>query len=288
MIARPGSEKAPGAAAPPTPPLLAFRAWRPAGYRLVNWRGLWALYFDRGVWRFLRFGLEMLGGPLVSSLLFLLVFVVGQGSLSEMQPGVGVEEFIAPGIVLYAVIYTSFSNAAAMIVFDKMEGTIADVQMAPLSPLEVMAGFTLSSATCGLASGLLVGLATLVFVDYSYFGATVILGFAVAAALLFALLGTIAGLWAERWDHYGAVEGFVIVPLGLLSGTFYSVERLPEAFRDWIYFNPVFYAIDGFRSGFIGQAETSLAQGAAILGALILVLGFLAWRLVAAGYKIKP
>jgi len=288
MTARPGSEKAPGEAAAGAVPLLAFRSWRPAGYRFLNWRGLWSLYFGRGVWRFLRFGLEMLGGPLVSSLLFLLVFVVGQGDLSEMLPGVGLREFIAPGIVLYAIIYTSFENAAAMIVFDKMEGTIADVQMAPLSPLEVLLGFALSSATCGLASGLLVGLATVVFVDYSYFDATVILGFAVAAALLFALLGTIAGLWAERWDHYGAVEGFVIVPLGLLSGTFYTVERLPEAFRDWIYFNPVFYAIDGFRSGFIGHAETSLALGAGVLVTLNLGLALLAWWLVAAGYKIRP
>ncbi len=287
MIARPGREEVREAAAPVVPP-LAFRPWRPPAAGAVNWRGFWSLYFDRGVWRFFRFGLEMLGGPLVFSLLFLLVFVVGHGEVGEMLPGVGMAQFVAPGTVLFAIAYTAFENAAAMIVFDKMEGTIADVQMAPLSPLEVMAGFTLSSATCGLASGLLVGLATVVFVDYSYFDATVIFGFAVAAALLFALLGTVAGLWAERWDHYGAVEGFVIVPLGLLSGTFYTVERLPEAFRDWIYFNPVFYAIDGFRSGFIGQAETSLALGGAILAGLNLVLALLAWRLFAVGYKIRP
>lgn len=280
-----GKAQTPAAAVPAT---LAFRPWRPLVAGRVNWRGLWALYFDRGVWRFFRFGLEMLGGPLVFSLLFLLVFVVGHGEVGEMLPGVGMAQFVAPGTVLFAVAYTAFENAAAMIVFDKMEGTIADVQMAPLSPLEVMAGFTLSSATCGLASGILVCLATLLFVDFSYFDATVILGFAVATALLFALLGAIAGLWAERWDHYGAVEGFVIVPLGLLSGTFYSVERLPEAFRDWIFFNPVFYAIDGFRSGFIGQAETSLVLGAAFLATLVLALALLAWRLFAVGYKIKP
>jgi ABC-2 type transport system permease protein len=201
---------------------------------------------------------------------------------------VGLKEFIAPGVALYAVAYTAFQNSAAMIVLDKMEGTIADVQMAPLSALEVMAGFVLSAATCGLISGGLVALGTAVFVDYSYFDATFVLGFAVLAALLFALMGTIAGLWAERWDHYGAVEGFLIVPLGLLSGTFFSVERLPEAFRDWIYFNPVFYAVDGFRAGFIGQAETSLALGAGLLAALNLGLAVVAWRLFAAGYKIRP
>jgi ABC-2 type transport system permease protein len=160
--------------------------------------------------------------------------------------------------------------------------------MAPLTPLEVTLGFALSAATCGLASGFLVCAGTAVFVDYSSFDATVILGFAVLTALLFGLLGSVTGLWAERWDHYGAVEGFVIVPLGLLSGTFFSVARLPEGLRDWIFFNPMFYAVDGFRSGFIVQAESSPALGAAILVGLNLGLALLEWRLFAAGYKIKP
>lgn len=280
-----GAPEKSGAAAGPT---LAFRAWRPAGYRVVNWRGLWALYYGYNVRRFLRFGLETLAGPLVSSLLFLLVFVVGQGSTGEVLPGIGLTEFVAPGIILNAVIYTAFQNSAAMIVMDKMEGTIGEVQMAPLSALEIVAGFALSAASCGLLAGLLVALGTAVFVDYSSFDARLILGFAVATALLFAFLGTIVGLWAERWDHYGAVEGFVIVPLGLLSGTFFSVARLPEGFRDWIYANPVFYAVDGFRAGFIGQAETSVALGAVLMVALNLGLAALAWRLFAAGYKIRP
>ncbi|GAB4393781.1 MAG: ABC transporter permease [Kiloniellaceae bacterium] len=267
---------------------LAFRPWRPLAFRRCNWRGLWALYYGYGVSRFLRFGLETLVGPLVSSLLFLLVFVVGQRGLGEMLPGVGLKEFIAPGVVLYAVVYTAFQNSAAMIVMDKMEGSLADVQMAPVSPLEIMAGFALSAASCGLMSGTLVLAGTAIFVDYSYFDVTVVLGFAVLAALLFALAGCIVGLWAERWDHYGAVEGFLIVPLGLLSGTFFSVERLPEAVRDWIYFNPVFYAVDGFRAGLIGQSETALPLGAGLLAGLNLALGLVAWRLFAAGYKIRP
>lgn len=278
-------ESRPGASVP----LLAFRAWRPLAFRAVNWRGFWAIYYGYGVKRFLRFGLETLAGPLVSSLLFLLVFVVGQrGLMGDVLPGVGLTEFVAPGIILNAVIYTAFQNSAAMIVMDKMEGTIGDVQMAPLSALEIVAGFALSAATCGLASGLLVAAGTALFVDYSSFDATVILGFAAATALLFAFLGAITGLWAERWDHYSAVEGFLIVPLGLLSGTFFAAGRLPEGFRDWIYANPVFYAVDGFRSGFVGQAETSLALGALILVGLNLVLAAVAWRLFAAGYKIRP
>jgi len=271
------------------PVRLAFRAWRAPTFGAVNWRGLWAIYYGYGISRFLRFGLETLAGPLISSLLFLLVFVVGQrGIAGEMLPGIGLTEFVAPGIVLNTVIYTAFQNSAAMIVMDKMEGTIADVQMAPLSALEIVTGFALSAASCGIAAGLLVAAGTALFVDYSSFDVTVILGFAVATALLFAFLGIITGLWAERWDHYGAVEGFVIVPLGLLSGTFFTVARLPDGWRDWIYYNPIFYAVDGFRAGFIGQAETSLALGALILVSLNLALALVAWRLFAAGYKIRP
>src|SRR3546814_19893750 len=103
-----------------------------------------------------------------------------------------------------------------------------------------------------------------------------------------AFCGIVVGLWAGGWGHDGAVEGFVVGPLGLLSGTFFSVARLPEGFRDWIYFNPVFYAVDGFRAGFIGQAETSLALGGGLLAALNLALALVAWRLFATGYKIRP
>ncbi|WP_299623615.1 ABC transporter permease [Pelagibius sp.] len=268
--------------------LLSFRAWQPPTFRHFNKRGFWALYFHRGVWRFYRFGLELLVGPLVSSLLFVMVFVVAQSERAAMVPGVDLIQFITPGIILYAVAHTAFENAAAMLVFEKMEGMIADVQMAPLSPLELLAGYALSSATCGLSVGLLVGGAAAIFVDFSYFDATLVFGFAVATALLFGLLGTVVGLWAERWDHYSAVEGFFVVPLGLLSGTFFSVERLPEALKEWIYFNPVFYAIDGFRAGLIGYAESSLTVGLTLLTALIVALALLGWRLFAIGYKIKP
>jgi len=268
--------------------LLSFRAWRPLGYSRFNRLGFWTHYYKRGVLRFFRFGLELLVGPLVSSLLFVLVFVVAQSERGTMVPGVDLIQFIAPGIILYAIAHTAFENAAAMLVYEKMEGMIADVQMAPLSPLELLAGYALSSATCGLSVGILVGGATALFVDFSSFDASLTISFAVATALLFGLLGTVVGLWAERWDHYSAVEGFVVVPLGLLSGTFFSVERLPEAFREWIFFNPVFYAIDGFRAGLIGYAESSQIIGLAFLTALILGLGLLGWRLFAVGYKIKP
>lgn len=269
-------------------PLLVFRAWRPLNFRRFNRLGFWTHYFNRGVLRFFRFGLSMLVGPLVSSLLFVLVLAVAQSERSTMVPGIDLIQFIAPGIILYAIAHTAFENSAALIVFEKMEGMIADVQMAPLSPLELLAGYALSSATCGLSVGLLVGGAAALFVDFSSFDASLTISFAVATALLFGLLGTIVGLWAERWDHYSAVEGFLIVPLSLLSGTFFSIERLPEAFREWIFYNPVFYAIDGFRSGLIGYAESSQAVGLTVLVALNLGLALLGWRLFAVGYKLKP
>ena len=268
--------------------LLSFRTWRPLTFRRFNRLGFWTHYFKRGVWRFYRFGLELLVGPLVSSLLFVLVFVVAQGERSAVVPGIDLIQFVTPGIILYTIAHTAFENSAAMLVYDKMEGMIADVQMAPLSPLELLAGYALSAATCGLSVGVLVGGAAALFVDFSSFDASLTIGFAVATALLFGLLGTVVGLWAERWDHYSAVEGFVVVPLGLLSGTFFSVERLPEVLREWIFYNPVFYAIDGFRAGLIGYAETSALTGILLLLALNTGLALLGWRLFAVGYKLRP
>ena len=113
------------------------------------------------------------------------------------------------------------------------------------------------------------------------------MGFAAASALLFALLGTLAGLWADRWEHYAMVESFLILPLGFLSGTFFTLAALPEPARLLIAFNPVFYAVDGFRYGLTGHGESSLALGMGLLLTLDLALGLVAWRLFAVGYKIK-
>lgn len=258
----------------------------PRRFGAVNWRGLWSLYW-RDVVRYLRNAAHFVAGPAVSSLLFLAVFVLALGSGREMAPGVPLDRFIAPGILMFGMIHSAYENAAITIFYDKQEGIIADILGAPLTPAEIVAALILSSSTCGLMTGVVIlGLMSF-FIGISVHAAAVALGFAVAGVLLFALIGLLAGLWAERWDHYNAVETFLILPIGLLSGAFFTLEHVPAAARFLFEINPVFHAVNGLRFGFTGHSDADIGLGAAFLGALIPGLGLLAWRLIATGYKLK-
>jgi ABC-2 type transport system permease protein len=165
---------------------------------------------------------------------------------------------------------------------------IGDVIGAPLSPLEITAGYLLSATGNGLVTGTVVLALMAAFVELPLHAPLIVLGFAVAASALFALVGILVGLWSDRWDNYSAAETFLILPLGLLSGAFFTLGGVPEEVR-WLFdFNPVFHAVQGFRYGFIGAAEAPVAVSAAVLVGLDLALAVLAWRLFARGYKIKP
>ncbi len=264
----------------------AVTAPEPRRFGAVNWRGVWTLY-RRDVHRFFRYGIETIGGPAVSSLLFLAVFELALGGRGELAPGVSLIQFIAPGIVVFNLIHSAFESAAAPLLYDKLEGMIGDIIGAPLTPLEVAAGYVLAAATDGLITGAVILGLMAVFVDLPVHSLAAMLGFAVAAALLFALIGVLVGLWAERWDNYSAAETFLILPLGLLSGAFFSLQEVPVGVR-WLFeFNPVFHAVQGFRHGFIAAAGGQVLASAIVLGVLIPALAGLAWRLFAIGYKIR-
>jgi ABC-2 type transport system permease protein len=259
----------------------------PRRYGAVNWRGLGALA-GRGVRRFFKEAVETLGGPAVSSLLLLAVFALAAGGRAEMAPGLALTSFLAPGIVVFVLAHTAFEHAAVALLYDKLEGMIGDLLAAPLSPLELLVGYVLAALCNALLAGALVlGLAFL-FVELAVHDLGALLGFVLAAALLFSLLGMLVGLWADRWEHYAMAESFLVLPLGFLSGTFFTLTSLPEAARPLIALNPVFYAVDGFRYALTGHAESALATGALLLAGLILLLWLLLWRLFAIGYKVKP
>jgi ABC-2 type transport system permease protein len=251
-----------------------------------NWLGLWTLY-RRQLTAFLRFGLESIGGPLVSSLLFLAVFVLALAGRQEMLPGIGVAQFVAPGLVAFALTHSAFDMGAFPVLHDKLEGMIQDITMAPLSPLELLAGYVLAAATAGLINAAVILAAVSVFVPLPMVAVGQALGFALLLAALFALLGMLVGLWANKWDHYSAAETFLVMPLGLLSGSFFSIQMLPEAGQAILRANPVFYGIDGFRAGILGHAESQPWLGVALLLAVELALVVFLWCLVARGYKIR-
>lgn len=250
-----------------------------------NWRGVWALY-RRDIVRFLRFAGESLAGPVMSSLMFLAVFELSIGGV-EMLPGVPLGAFIAPGLVVFSMAHSAYENAAVPMLYDKMEGMIGDILSAPLRPAEIVLAYTLSGASNGLLSGASVLLLMALFVDLAVPHPLLALAFGLCGAVLFALAGLIVGVWADRWDGYSAAQTFVVLPLGLLSGAFFTLDSLPEAARLAVQLNPTYYVVNGLRYGLVGAAEGSLWQGAALLVGLILALGLLAWRLIATGYKIK-
>ena len=258
----------------------------PRRYGAVNWRGLGALV-GRGIRRFFKEAVETLGGPAVSGLLLLAVFSLAAGERQEMAPGLDLTPFIAPGIVVFVFGHAAFEHAAVPLLYDKLEGMIGDVLAAPLSPLEILAGYVLAALSTSLLVGAMMLSLAFIFVDLRLHDLWSVLGFALASALLFSLLGVLVGLWAERWEHYAMAESFLILPLGFLSGTFFTLGSLPDTAQALIALNPVVYAVDGFRYGLTGHAEAALLPGAILLAVLNSGLWLLLWRLFSVGYKLK-
>lgn len=258
---------------------------QPRAYPGVNWAGLSTLY-QREVRRFLKVGMQTLAAPVVTALLYMLVFVVAVGGVKEVH-GVAYGTFVAPGLIMMQILGNAFANSSSSLLQSKFNGLMGDFLTPPLTPAEHVAGFGAGAATRGILVGVVSLAAILPFASLPVAQPWAILYFGIGAALIMAFLGIMAGLWSEKFDHMAAVTNFVIMPMTFLSGTFYLVERLPEPFQTLSHYNPFFYMIDGFRYGFLGQAESNLAVGAAMTAALVLGLGWVCLRMFDVGYKIK-
>ena len=259
---------------------------QPRDYPAINWVGLQTLYV-REVRRFIKVGMQTVIAPVVTSLLYMLVFVVAVGGGREVH-GVPYGAFVAPGLVMMQILSNAFANSSSSLLQAKFNGLMGDFITPPLSPFEHLVGFGAGAATRGLFVGAISFVAVMFFAHITYIAQPwAILYFGVGAAMIMGFLGIMAGLWSEKFDHMAAVTNFVIMPMTFLSGTFYLVEKLPEPFRTFSKFNPIFYMIDGFRYGFTGQAEGNLAVGAGLTAGLTLVLGFVCYRMFSTGYKIK-
>lgn len=263
---------------------------QPIAYRTIgafNARGIFTM-IERSVKNVISFWPEYLLGPCVSSLLFLLVLSLAGGAGLEIWPGVSFAEFLAPGMIASSLLHSTFGLASAGLLHDKMIGAIQDVLAAPLSPLEFILGHLAGAIVCGLMVGCAVTLAFFLFVPIELADPFLLLAFLLLGSLFFALLGFIAGLWAEKWDHNQAAESFLVQPLSMLSGTFFTVASLPAFGQVLLTYNPVFHAIDGIRAGFLGRADGDLWLGAGVLLALNVALFFWLWHLVRRGYRLKP
>lgn len=258
---------------------------QPRAYHGMNWEGLKTLYL-REVRRFLKVGMQTLAAPVVTALLYMLVFVVAVGGGRAVH-GVAYGTFVAPGLIMMQILSNAFANSSSSLLQAKFNGLMGDFVTPPLSPLEHLLGFGGGAATRGLMVGAVAGLAVLPFARLPVAQPWAVLFFGLGAALIMGFIGIMAGLWSEKFDHMAAVTNFVIMPMTFLSGTFYLVERLPEPFRTASHFNPFFYLIDGFRYGFIGRHEGSLTVGVAMTTALALITGWICFWMFRTGYKIK-
>lgn len=253
----------------------------------VNWRGLWTLYLKE-VKRFLNVFTQTVLAPMVTSLLFLAIFTLALGRGNIKFGDVPYALFLAPGLIMMQIIQNAFANTSSSILIAKVQGNIVDVLMPPLSHFELALGFAGGGVTRGLSVGLSAGIAMAVFLPISIHDPLAILWFGLNASLMLALLGMIGGVWAEKFDHIAAITNFVIVPFSFLSGTFYSIERLPEGWNLAAHLNPFFYLIDGFRYGFLGHHDSDLLVGSLVVAAINLLLWLVVQRMLATGYKLKP
>ena len=256
--------------------------------RSVNWGGLKTLYLKE-VRRFFKVQLQTIWAPAITTLLFLVIFTVALGRSGRTVMGVPFADFLAPGLIVMAMIQNAFANSSFSLLVGKIQGNIVDYLMPPLSTGELIAGLVGASVTRALLVGGAVWLIMLVYpgvhVAPRHIGA--VLWFGVMGSAMLAFLGLVTSIWAEKFDHAAAVTNFVVAPLSLLSGTFYSIESLSPVFQAVSHANPFFYIISGFRYGFLGIADSPVAFGAVLLLGINIGLGALCYALLARGWKLK-
>ncbi len=273
------------------PPMeaAATSALGPRAYGAVNWLGLWTLCL-RETRRFWKVGMQTLFAPVVSSLLMLFVFKLAFNQNGSQSPGgVAFETFLAPGVVMMAILNNAFANTSSSLIIAKVQGNSVDFLMPPLSPLELTVGFLSGAVTRGVLVGVVTYAAIWIMQITPFQIAQVwaVLYYSVVASLFMGAIGLLGGIWADKFDHMAAVQNFVIMPLTMLSGTFYPIGRLPEPFVTISHFNPFFQMIDGFRYGFTGHAESDLMFGGMMSLAITLALCAFCWKLLRDGYKLK-
>lgn len=254
----------------------------------VNWPGLHALYVKE-VRRFFKVQLQTVWAPAVTTLLFLAIFTVALGGASRSVMGVPFADFVAPGLIVMGMMQNAFANSSFSLLVGKIQGTIVDYLMPPLATGELLAGLVLAAVTRALLVGLAVWLAMLLWpgVHVAPSHGWAILWFGIGGATFLAFLGVLTSIWAEKFDHAAAVTNFVVAPLSLLSGTFYSVDALAPVFRTISHFNPFFYIISGFRYGFLAEADSPVLLGAGLILAINLAMGALCYALLRSGWKLK-
>ena len=258
----------------------------------VNRVGLFALYMKE-VRRFLKVQTQTVWAPAVTTLLFLVIFTVALGREGREVLGVPFASFVAPGLIVMGMMQNAFANSSFSLLGGKIQGTIIDYLMPPLSPGELMAAIVGAAVTRAIMVGLAVALAMLLWpgVSLAVEHVWAVAWFGLMGSVMLGLMGLATSIWAEKFDHNAAISNFVVAPLSLLSGTFYVIENLAPAFQAVSRANPFFYVISGFRYGFLGQSDIgdggAVAVAAIGLGVFNLVFALAVYAVLRSGWKLK-
>lgn len=254
----------------------------------VNWQGLKTLYVKE-VRRFFKVQLQTVWAPAITTLLFLVIFSIALGRAKTQVMGVPFANFLAPGLIVMGMIQNSFANSMSSLLVAKMQGSIIDVLMPPLSPGELLVSWVAGAVTRGVLVGLAVWAAMAIApgVDVGISHPLAVIYFGLMGCVMLALIGVLTGIWADKFDHGAAITNFIIQPLTLLSGTFYAIDRVSPMMRTLSHANPFFYIIDGFRFGFLGEADGLLVQGAVVLAVVNVLLWGLSYAILKTGWRLK-
>ncbi|GHG17026.1 ABC transporter permease [Paracoccus aerius] len=252
----------------------------------VNWLGLRTLA-TREVMRFMAVWQQTIFAPLMTAALFVLIFALAMGQGRGQVMGLPYLVFLGPGILMMTVIQNAFANTSSSITSAKVQGNIVDTLMPPLSAGELLTGYLAGSVARAGLVGLVIGTGMVLVTGQGVAHPLWALAFILLAALMLGGLGILAGILAQKFDQMAAISNFVITPLSFLSGTFYSVQALPEPFRTLSHWNPVFYLIDGARYGVTGVSDASVWRGLVICTVVVGLILWLAWRWLKSGYRMK-
>ncbi len=248
--------------------------------------GFYTLFYKE-LLRFWKVSFQTILAPVLTALLYLLIFSHVLEGHVQVYPGVSYTTFLIPGLVMMAVLQNAFANSSSSLIQSKVTGSIIFILLPPLSYREFFLAYTLASAVRGLVVGFGVFLVTLFFVDMPMHHPLWILLFALTGSCILGAMGIIAGIWAEKFDQLAGFQNFIIMPLTFLSGVFYSIHSLPAFWQGLSHFNPFFYMIDGFRYGFFGASDVSPYLSLSIVATCFLVLTFMALALLKSGYKLR-
>ena len=252
----------------------------------MNLRGLGTLLYKE-VLRFYKVWLQTLLAPIVTALLYLLVFSHVLEEHVKIYPGIGYTAFLIPGLMMMSIIQNAFSNSSSSLIQSKVSGNIVFVLLSPVSYLEFYLAFMLASIVRGVVVGIGVGLVAVLFVDLPVHSVAMLLLFALLSSAVLGSLGIIAGIWADKFDQIAGFQNFVVLPLSFLSGVFYSIHSLPPFWQAFSRFNPFFYMIDGFRYGFFGVSDVAPLLSLAVVSLVLLSLGALTLIILKSGYKLR-